>query len=153
MLNLRTARMLGRKQRLSHVVFCLCWKWWATNHDMYCCPDCTSSSTHWHLSTPFTTLKSSLRSAVSVSQLFWYSNCNDTCMSFHTCAFVAVLRHVNKMATIEGLRPTSLHQNYPTTTTNKAYDYRDAALLVDRVGGVLEVENYSVVVSFFCPRK
>ena len=36
---------------------------------------------------------------------------------------------------------------------NKAYDYRDAALLVDRVGGVLEVENYSVVVSFFCPRK
>ena len=114
MLNLRTARMLGRKQRLSHVVFCLCWKWWATNHDMYCCPDCTSSSTHWHLSTPFTTLKSSLRSAVSVSQLFWYSNCNDTCMSFHTCAFVAVLRHVNKMATIEGLRPTSLHQNYPT---------------------------------------
>ena len=32
---------------------------------------------------------------------------------------------------------------------NKAQDYLDA----DRVGGVLKVENYSVVVSFLCPRK
>ena len=35
----------------------------------------------------------------------------------------------------------------------KVQDYRDATLLVDRVGGVLEIENYSVVDSFLCPRK
>ena len=28
MLNARTARMLARKQQLSNVVFCLCWKSW-----------------------------------------------------------------------------------------------------------------------------